>query len=276
MLRAALLMIAGMCLIPLGDTAGKLLTEAGTAPVFVAWTRFALGALLLVPFLRRHHYEARAFRDPRILFRALLITGGIVSILTALRTEPIANVFGAFFIGPVVSYVLSVRFLGERVTPARTGLLLLGFLGVLLVVQPGPGMSPGIGFAVLAGTFYGSYLAASRWLAGVAAPRTLLMTQLVTGAVVLAPFGLATLPALDAVTIGLLTLSAGASMAGNLLLILAYKLAPATRLAPLVYTQIIAATVYGAAVFGTLPGPLALSGLALLVASGFGAFALRR
>jgi len=277
MLRAAILMIAAMSLIPLGDAAGKLLTSThGAAPVFVAWSRFALGALLLVPFLRRTHWDPRAFVDPRTIFRGLLIVGGIVSILTALRTEPLPDVFGAFFVGPILSFALSAVLLGERVRPVQAALLVLGFAGVLLVVRPGFGMSPGLGFAVLAGCFYGSFLVASRWLSGAYPPRTLLLSQLATGAVVLAPFGLGTVPEIDGTVAVLVIVSAAGSMAGNLLLILAYKIAPATRLAPFVYFQLVAATALGFAVFGDVPEPLTWAGLALLVASGFASLALRR
>jgi drug/metabolite transporter (DMT)-like permease len=138
MLRATLLMIAAMSLIPLGDAAGKLLTsDHAAAPVFVGWSRFALGALLLLPFVQRRHWDARAFVDPRTIFRGLLIVGGIVSILTALRTEPLPNVFGAFFVGPILSFALSAVLLGERVRTVQAVLLALGFGGVLLVVRPG-------------------------------------------------------------------------------------------------------------------------------------------
>jgi drug/metabolite transporter (DMT)-like permease len=64
-------------------------------------------------------------------------------------------------------------------------------------------------------------------------------------------------------------------MAGNLLLILAYKMAPATRLAPFVYFQLVAATALGFAVFGDVPEPLTWIGLALLVTSGFASLAVR-
>lgn len=277
MLRAALLMILAMSLIPLGDSAAKLLTSSrGVSPVFVAWSRFALGAALLVPILRRRHYAFAAFIDPRAVLRGFLVVGGIVSIQMALRSEPLPNVFGAFFVGPILSFALSALLLREPVRLAQAALLGLGFAGVLLVVRPGFGMTPGLGFAVLGGCFYGAYLTASRWLAGTWSPRTLLLSQLLTGAVVLAPFGLAAVPVLSPAVTALVFLSAGASMAGNLLLIAAYKMAPASRLAPFVYFQLVAATVYGFAVFGDVPDPLTWTGLALLVASGFASLVLRR
>lgn len=165
-----------------GDTAGKLLTGAGVQPLFVAWSRFALAALLLFWMLGLRPTGLGRLLDWRLILRAALIVGAIASILTALRTEPIANVFGAFFIGPIVAYVLSALLLGERVSWARTVMLALGFAGVLLVVRPGGEMGTGMIFAVLAGTLYGSYLAATRWLTAFYPPPFLLGSQLLIGA----------------------------------------------------------------------------------------------
>ncbi|NKX43143.1 DMT family transporter [Roseibacterium sp. KMU-115] len=267
-------MLLAMTLIPAGDTAGKLMVEGGVAPVFTAWSRFALGAALLLPFVL-HIVPPRLFLDWRVWLRGALIAGGILSILTALRTEPIANVFGAFFVGPIVAWLLSVWLLRESFSWLRAALLGLGFLGVLLVVKPGFGMTPGLGFAVLAGLFYGGFLTASRWLADLARPRALLLSQLVVGAVLLAPLGLPAIPEVTPRVAALTLASALGSMLGNLCLILALRRAPASRLAPFVYTQLIAATAFGWAVFGTLPDGLTLLGLAILLASGLATLTLR-
>ena len=274
-LRALPLMLLAMTLIPAGDTAGKLLGEAGVAPVFTAWSRFALGAIMVLPFVL-HLSPLRLLRDWRVWLRGLLLAGGILSILTALRTEPVANVFGAFFVGPILAYGLSAWLLREGFSRVRMVLLGIGFLGVLLVVKPGFGMTPGLGFAVLAGVFYGAFLTASRWLSEIARPGVLLFSQLAVGAVALAPFGLAALPVL-APTISALTLgSALGSMLGNLCLILALRMAPASQLAPFVYTQLIAATALGWAVFGALPDALTFVGLAVLLISGLATLTLRQ
>lgn len=277
MLRAALTLILGMSFIPLGDSAGKMLVDHyGVAPVFVAWSRFFLGALLILPFVTRAHVQLRYFVDWRLWFRGALITAGVVSILTALQTEPLPNVFGAFFSGPIVSYLLSALLLGERVSSARTALIAIGFFGVLLVVRPGFGMTPGLAYAVLAGMFYGAYLVASRAYADAAPPRTLLLTQLVAGAVLAAPLGVSAFPPITMSVAGLIVVSAAASALGNLLLVLAYKQAPATRLAPFIYFQLVAASAYGWLFFGDVPDVLTLTGLILLIASGFGSLGLRR
>lgn len=258
-------------LVVMGDTAGKLLTGGGVAPAFVAWSRFALGGALIFPLSALSRADLPGFRDWRIWLRATAIIVGILSILTALRTEPIANVFGAFFIGPIVSYVLAIVFLGERPTASRAVLLALGFAGVLMVVKPGFDMRPGMGFALFAGLCYGIYLALTRLVAGRYRPRFLLLSQLLIGAVLLAPLGLSgPVPAFDLRLTGLIVLSALGSAIGNYVLVHANRGAEASLIAPLVYTQLITATVASIVVFHVWPDALTLLGLAVILASGLG------
>ncbi|WP_425038105.1 DMT family transporter [Primorskyibacter sp. S187A] len=268
MWKPVLMMFVAMSLIPAGDTAGKLLiTTQGTSPLFVAWTRFWIGALLVLPFVPRGGFAI--LTDWRVILRALMLTGGICSILTALQTAPLADVFAAFFIGPSVSYLLAVVFLREPFSLVRAGLVGLGFCGMLIVVQPGgAGASEGLGWAVLAGCFYGAFLTASRWLSSQARPRALLFSQLFISAIVTTPAALFFLPAFSWPVAGLASLSAIFSMLGNFILLFAYRMAPATSLAPLIYFQLIAATGLGWFVFGTLPDQWTWIGLALILLSG--------
>ena len=273
--KAVFIMFVAMSMIPAGDTAAKLLTGSFSAqPVFVAWSRFVIGTLAIAPFIPSATW--RLFADWRIWMRALILAVGITSIQYALKSEPIADVFAAFFIGPIFSYTLSIIFLRERVTWLRTGLMFLGFMGVLLVVRPGLGGSPGLIFAVIAGLCYGMFLTTSRWLSALAPPAALLFTQLSISALLLAPVGLAQLPQFTTPVTSLILPSGLFSMLGNLLLLFAYRLAPATQLAPLVYFQLFAATALGWAVFSDLPDMLTWAGLALVVGTGTVSALLRR
>ena len=277
MQRAIPIMFIAMSLIPAGDSAGKILTSGmGVAPVFVAWSRFAIGALMVLPFLPRGTWAL--MRDWRLWLRAATLALGITCIQTALQTEAIANVFAAFFIGPMVSYLLAALFLRERITLLRSALILLGFCGVLLVVRPGMGGGtggPGLLFAVAAGLFYGVFLTMSRWLSDLAPPLALTFTQLAMSAVMLLPLGLMNLPQATLPVAGLATASALFSMLGNLLLLYAYRRAPATRLAPLVYFQLIAAVLLGLFLFSTLPDALTWAGLAVIITAGITSARLR-
>ena len=277
LLRIAGVVFAAVTFVVIGDTAGKLLTARGVEPFFIAWTRFALAAVVLLPFSGLTLPELSNLRDWRLLLRGAFIAGGICCILTALRTEPIANVFGAFFVGPIVSYVLAIQFLGESPSRGRTVLLGLGFVGVLLVVKPGFGASVGMAFAFAAGGCYGAYLAMTRTVAGAYRPRFLLMSQLIVGTVLLTPLGLSVdLPDFDLPIVALIIVSALGSALGNYLLVLANKSAEASLIAPLVYTQLFSATVAGLLVFGDWPDTYALLGLILIALSGFGSLFVQK
>lgn len=272
----ALVFVAVTCIV-IGDTAGKLMTAQGVEPVLVAWSRFVIGFLVILPFSGLKMVELAALKDWRVLLRGVVIAGGIACILTALKTEPIANVFGAFFVGPIVSYALAVWFLGETPTGRRTFLLAVGFLGVLLVVKPGFGATAGMGFALGAGCFYGIYLAMTRLVASRFRPRFLLVSQLLVGTIVLAPLGTAvTFPPLTTGIGALVLVSALGSALGNFLLVIANRTAEASLIAPLVYTQLISATVLGVFVFGDWPDLFALIGLCLILVSGLGSLFANR
>ena len=266
--RVVVMVVMAMVLIVSGDAAAKVLGGQGFDPVFTAWSRFALAAVIIAPFAGLQRSDLAQAKDWRLILRAMPIVGGIVCILSALRTEDMATVFGGFFVGPIVAYALSAFLLGERVTLARTILLGLSFVGVLIVVRPGFGMTAGMGFAILAGCFHGSYLVATRWLAGGFRPRFLLLSQLVIGAVVLAPFAVGPLPAITGNAAVLIGISAMGSALGNLLLVLVNRTTPANVIAPLIYSQLVVATVLGVIIFGDWPDSTTLIGLAVIAIAG--------
>jgi len=277
LVRLIILVFVAVTTIVIADTAGKLLGQAGVPPVFVAWARFAIGALIVLPFSGLKISELAYLRDWRVLLRGGLIVGGIFFILTALKTEPIANVFGAFFVSPIVSYILAIVILGEQPSRTRSLLLGVGFFGVLLVVKPGFGISHGLFYALAAGTCHGAYLATTRTVAGEYRPRFLLISQLLIGGVVLTPVGLlGTIPALDLWLGVLVLISALGSAIGNYLLVIASRTAEASLVAPLIYTQLISAAAVGVVVFGEWPDIYAAVGLCLILGSGIGSLVASR
>ena len=266
-------MLAAMAFIPAGDSAGKILVVSHDAtPLFIAWSRFAIGAALIIPFAHKLRIDWQIFVDWRVWLRAMLIAGAISLILTSLETEEIANVYGAFFIGPVVAYFGAAVFLREQISRMRTVLLVIGFAGVLIVVRPGFNYSGGIYFAVGAGICYGLFLITNRWLAVDWRPSSLLISQLVLGSLLLIPAGMADIPEISGQSSMIILLSALCSAAGNILLLFAGRMMHASRLAPLVYFQLVAATTLGIFIFGDQPDLLSWIGILIILISGFATF----
>ena len=269
-LRAVLIMITGMMFIPLGDAAGKLLLQNySVAPIFVAWARFLTGVIFIFFLYLGRGFSFNVLLNWRVWLRGLLITGAISSILTALQTEPLVDVFAAFFVGPIVAYVGAFVFLKEEVTKLRTILLFVGFCGTMLVIKPNVNFSTGIGFALFSGCCYGAFLVATRWLSSLSNARTLLISHLIIGSTLMFIPAMKQVPDLTDVNIMMLLLWSGiASTIGNFLLVVANKMADASRLAPLVYTQLLSATVLGALIFADYPDWIGITGLLLLFLSG--------
>ena len=90
------------------------------------------------------------------------------------------------------------------------------------------------------------------------------MSQLIVGTLILTPFGMPFAPQITGEIAMLTLISALASLSGNLLLLVAYRMMDAAKLAPLVYVQLISATVLSVVVFSDVPNGLAFLGLGLL------------
>ncbi|MEP5153968.1 DMT family transporter [Planktotalea sp.] len=267
MTKAILIMLIAMSFIPAGDAASKVLTsQIGVAPIYVVWTRFAIGALILLPFTWRAGLAV--WRDWRVWFRSAIIALGISCITQAFKLAPLADVFGAFFIAPMVSYILSVWFLKERTGAVQSVLVVLGFVGVLMIVRPGFDTSAGLGWALIAGCCYGLFLTVSRWLAGQVALGGLMLTQMIGPVVLTGPFVIGNFPEMTTEIAWLTLYSSVGSMIGNVLMLFAYKMQEASKLAPFVYFQLISAVLLGWLVFGDLPDALTIAGMALIIAAG--------
>lgn len=275
MTRAVIIMMIGMTFIPIGDAASKILSNShAVAPSFIVWARFFVGAILILPFVPRRAWKV--FKNPLAWLRGLLLAIGISFVTQAVAREELANVFGAFFVAPIVSYLLAWVFLREVITIQRSALMVVGFAGIMLVAKPGFGFTPGMAFALAAGTTYGIFLTVSRVASPQEDARGLLVSQLVIAGFLTLPLGLTHWHSVTGETVGLVFISGAASMLGNLLLIIAYGMAPATRLAPVVYFQLAAAMALGLILFSQFPDAIALAGIVLVVISGVASAFLRR
>lgn len=254
------------------DTIAKVLATSGIPPLQVAFMRFLLNALavLLVLFPR---YGAEIFRSnaPKLqLLRAFGLMASTVFNFFAVAYLPLTVTISIFFASPLLICLLSIPILGEKVGIRRLVSVFVGFIGVLIITQA---WSADFQWAMLlslaAMTGASTYFVMTRKVAGVdSSPVSMVYASLIP-TVLVAPFGLAVWVAPDfwwqwalLVSIGLL------GFVGHLILTIAYRYAQASRVAPVVYTQIIYATFFSWAIFGTLPTSTTAIGTLIIVASG--------
>jgi drug/metabolite transporter (DMT)-like permease len=210
------------------------------------------------------------FRNPRLIHLiAVMRVGASVFVTYSFITIPLADVYCIVFLIPVFITILSVAVLHEKVTLERWVLVLVSFLGVLLVVRPGfreleLGHLTALGCALCAAVA----TTCTRFISGSERRISLfllptLYTLLFNGAMLVTGF---TLPSLaDWAFLVLAGLLGGL---GYILQIAAVTNAPASRVAPMQYSQIVWALILGALFFEEVPDALGLVGLGVIVASG--------
>lgn len=265
--------VAAVATLTLMDTIGKHL-QRSLPLIEVVWGRYAfnlLALLALLPIVR-----VRPWRTQRLdlqLWRAGLMLVATFTMFLSLRLLPLAETYAIAFLAPLLVALLAGPVLGERVGLARWLAVGAGFAGVLLVVRPGAGV---IGLAALApaamALAYALYQLVTRVLAAHDGPFVTLFFSALIGTIVstallpLAPSPIP-LPAL-----ALLAVMGVLGLLGQLLMVQAFALAPASSLAPYVYSQIVFAVPAGWLAFGDLPDGLTLLGSAVVVASGLALF----
>ncbi len=122
----------------MGDVAAKVLTDTLPA-IEVTWLRYVVFCLVVVPtvFVAR---GTRAMHTPRLrlqIIRALAVAGSSVLFILGLGHLQVAEATAINFISPIFITALSIPLLGEKVGIRRWAAAAVGFLGVMLVVQPG-------------------------------------------------------------------------------------------------------------------------------------------
>ena len=120
------------------DVLAKWLGEAYPA-VQILFFRYFFGLLPVAVFvwLSGGLSSLRTRRLPMHLLRASLLFVALLLFFEALQSLPLADAIAVAFTAPLFVTALAGPLLGERVGPRRWGAVIFGFLGALIMVQPG-------------------------------------------------------------------------------------------------------------------------------------------
>jgi drug/metabolite transporter (DMT)-like permease len=269
-LRGILFMCLAMLLFTGLDTSAKLVTQ-DLAPWVAVFFRHAVALLLgFAILLARKGLSGVTTRHPGLqTIRGLLLTGSTFCNFVAMQHLQLAQTAAIFFTIPLLVSALSVPLLGEHVGWRRWLAVIVGFFGVIVIMRPGTTGFHWAMFFSLAAALQGAlYNIATRKVGGHDSAETSLFYVALVGSLAsIIPASLDwTMPQ---GTQWLLLFSMGIfGTIGHFLLIEGHRLAPASRLAPFIYSQIIWMTLSGFLVFGDVPDKWTLAGAAIVVASG--------
>ncbi|PZU92921.1 MAG: EamA family transporter [Chelatococcus sp.] len=270
-LAAIGLICAAVALFAVLDCSAKWLS-GHVNPLQVVFARYA-GSMVFVLALMNPVTMPGVFRTKRPglqMLRSLLLLGATVMNFIALKYLQLAETVSIMFATPLVVALASGPLLGEWPGPRRLVAICIGFLGVLVITRPGFGaMHPAATLCVFGTLCYSFYSLTTRMLAAHDPPETTMIYSGVAGTAAMIPIIPFVWTAPDsALTWGLLVATGALGGFGHWLLILAHRLAPATVLAPFIYSQIVWMILLGWLVFDQLPDGWTFAGASVVIASG--------
>ena len=213
----------------------------------------------------------RSRNQAAILVRAGLILGAWLLYYSAAARMGLAEITTLYFAAPVIAVCLSALFLKERVGAARWAAVFTGFVGVVVSAGPHGGVAAGpTAMALGAAACWGTSVVLVRWIGR---SDSTLTQMLASNAL----FCIACLPVLPWMWHGPdgfgLALMIGLGLTGGLgqyLLYEGFRYAPASALAPIEYTGLVWAFLYGYAIWADIPRWNTFAGAGLIVAGSLG------
>lgn len=268
-LAGVLLMLGGDFLFALNDAMGKWLVASFSVGqvVFIR----SIGAFVILGPMIARQGPAKLFRMERPglqVLRVVFATLDTALFYAAVVYLPLADVMSFYMAGPIYVAALSHFLLGERVGWRRWAAILIGFCGVIIMLRPSSAaLSLSSAFALVGSISFALVIVLSRQLRGTS--DTTLVTWQTLGSLVvggaLAIGDWRTPGTLDLFAMLLLGI---VSCGAHLMITRALKLAPASMLAPLHYSLLLWAVVFGLVFFNDVPGSRILIGSAIIVLAG--------
>ncbi|AHM03635.1 membrane protein [Roseibacterium elongatum DSM 19469] len=213
---------------------------------------------------------AAATEQPLVqAFRGVLLATEICVMILAFVLLGLIESHAVFTSYPLLIAALSGPVLGERVGWRRWAAIAVGFVGVLIILQPGMRVFQIEALIPLAAAFmFALYGLLTRYVARKDSAATSFFWTGTTGAVVMTAVGLWFWEPMSAPDWGWMALLCVTGAGGHFLLIKTYELAEASAVQPFAYLQLVFASALGLLVFGETLETNVVIGAGLVVSAG--------
>jgi drug/metabolite transporter (DMT)-like permease len=203
------------------------------------------------------------------LARGVILVAEICVMVLGFVKLGLIEAHAVFTCYPLLIAALSGPILGEKVGWRRWTAILVGFAGVLIILQPGFAVfSPWALVPLLAALLFALYGLLTRFVARKdSAPVSFFWTGVV-GAIAMTPFGLATWTWMTPTDWAWMASLCCMAVLGHWLLIRAYAVAEASAIQPFAYLQLVFASTIGLFVFGEVLRVNVAVGAGIVVAAG--------
>lgn len=273
-------LMLGFCVTaPLLDVAAKLASDSVPVGQITA-ARFVVQCALMAPFMFVMGLSLRVSngRWLALSLRAVSLFAATFCFIAAIRVMPLADALAIVFVAPFIVLLIGKFYLNEDVGPKRVGAAIVGFVGVLFVVQPSFAEFGTVAlFPLGTAVSFASYILVTRGLSNKIHPVTM---QFYTGLIA----------SLICIPVMIFAQGSGSEMLdpvwpfgitwlwlfgvgffatlSHMMMTYALSLAPSATLAPLQYLELPVATLFGYLVFHDFPNVLSQIGIAIIISAG--------
>lgn len=207
------------------------------------------------------------------IFRGTLLALEICVMVSGFAILGLVESHAVFAAYPLLVAALSGPVLGEQVGWRRWTAIGIGFVGVLIILQPGFGVfAPAAILPLIAALMFALYGLLTRYVSRKDSSATSFFWTGVSGAVVMTAVGAFFWESMTTPDWGWMALLCVTGALGHWLLIRTYEVAEASAVQPFAYLQLVFASILGITLFGeTLRSNVAI-GVAIIVAAGLFTF----
>jgi drug/metabolite transporter (DMT)-like permease len=246
----------------------RWMSDTISTPVIILY-RNLFGFLAMMPFLLKHKKAAFKAHNIKLHFaRAGSALIAMYCIFYAVTVSPLSQVVAVTYAAPVLAAVGMVVLLGEKIKLRRAVSIIIGFLGMLLVVQPGNmELTEGIMIAIVGSVAIAFTVLVVKIMAGTDKAETItlynfMITLPISFVIALFYWKVPNLEEL------LVLAAIGVTISfSQVFLARAFSLADATAVLPLDFIRLLLATFFGVWLFSEPIDPMVMTGAAVILVS---------
>lgn len=268
--RGIALILTSTLFLGTSDVTAKYLSHTLPA-IEIAWLRFLVFALIMVPAMIPGSplFALKTGCFNLQITRGATLLGSSLFFISGLKFLPIAEASATAFVSPLFVTALSIVFLSEKVGVRRWIATAVGLFGVLVILRPGSGaFHLAALFPIVSALSWAGTLIMTRMMSGSERAITTMTYSSIVGLWILSllvPYVWVT-PGWEAILLGILI--GVSSTAGQWIVVLAFRYADASVLAPFQYIQLLWVSIFGFLLFSEVPDIWTITGAAFIIGSG--------
>lgn len=250
---------------------GIKLTSPSIGAIQIAFVRFLLGGLILLPFLLRGRESLKGKSTHLLLVRGLTGTAAFFCLIKSIVMVPLSNAMVLFYTFPLFATFFSFLLLREPLKKLEVMLTFVGLTGIYILINPSShSLNAGHAYGLLAGCFAGLTIVLIRKVRQSNGPLIIYFHFCLVGAIVSLPFYVAEFTMPNSEVVLLLVLLAVFFLMAQLFMNQGFKYCKASEGAVILMSEVVLTGVAGVFIFGDSLKAAFWIGAALIMGSGAG------